>query len=71
MPCYDSRSSPDYVRQESFEEFRHNSPVAEMLCEVMTKITASKDYNALLIANLSPDVLIWWEEHQKRDKNKL
>lgn len=61
MPCYDERNEPDHVRDEAFREFRHNSPVADMLCSVLRTMTPFQ------ISQLRADVREWWAEHQRRD----
>lgn len=61
MPCYDSRNEPDNVRAEALREFTHNSPVAEMLCDLMRQ--ADDGY----VIDFSPELLAWWEEHKARD----
>ncbi len=65
MPCYDSRDSSENARAEAMREFRHNSPVAEMLCEVMRRISLKG-----MLYECSPAVVQWWEEHQRRDAAK-
>lgn len=62
MPCCDLRYEPSFVRSEAHKEYRHNSPVAELLCEAMqllTKMQADK---------YSPALTQWWAEHQERDQ---
>ena len=69
MPCYDSRSDPSYVREEAVAEarksFLHNSPVAELLCYVLTNTVPSKRA-PLLAANSK--LAHWWADHQERDR---
>lgn len=65
MPCYDSTTSPEYVRAEAIKEFTHNSPVAEMLCGVLTALIAT--------GNAVPPIDgldEWWRDHQRRDEAK-
>ena len=64
MPCYDDRNSPSEVRAETQKDFRHNSPVAEMLCFVLTNIDKAD------IATMPEEIQVWWKEHQIRDANK-
>ena len=64
MPCYDSRTDSSYVREEALREFRHNSPVAELLCEALTLLHAGRS------GDCSPALHQWWVEHQARDANK-
>lgn len=61
MPCYDSRDSPSYVREEARAEFRHNSDVAEMLCSVLSQLAAGNG------VTISAEMQLWWSEHQQRD----
>lgn len=71
MPCYDGRDSVSYARNEArsearaeaFREFRHNSPVAEMLCEAMQIIEANGLPVSVNLAN-------WWVEHKIRDSRR-
>ncbi len=65
MPCYDSRNEPGYVRKEALEEFTHNSPVAEMLCAVLT--TLEQEGEAF---PHHPGLKQWWSDHKSRDAAK-
>lgn len=76
MPCYDERNDPSYIRAELQEDtrrkveearvsFLHNSPVAELLCFVMTNTVPSKRA-PLLAANSK--LACWWRDHQERDR---
>lgn len=69
MPCYDERNEPSYVRAEAVAEarksFLHNSPVAELLCFVLTNTVPSKRA-PLLAANSK--LAHWWKDHQERDR---
>lgn len=62
MPCYDPRSEPSYVLAEAEKRWRHNSPIAELLCKTLKRIPEDQ------IKFLSADVQQWWVEHQERDK---
>jgi hypothetical protein len=62
MPCYDGRDRPEEVRKEALAEFRHNSPVAEMLCGLITVLQAEKR----TIPDI-PGLAAWWIEHRRRD----
>lgn len=66
MPCYDSRSDPDYVREDARREFRHNSDVAELLCFVLSHPMSV--VQACL--NNNPALAKWWAEHAERDRKK-
>lgn len=66
MPCYDSRD--DQPRVDLEREMRawvHNSPVAQMLCEVMGILEREQ-----LIKRVSWETYRWWCEHQRRDAAK-
>lgn len=76
MPCYDHRNDPSYIREEMREDtmrkveaarksFLHNSPVAELLCYVLTNTVPSKRA-PLLAANSK--LACWWNDHQERDR---
>lgn len=65
MPCYDHRNEPEYVRKEAREEFRHNSDVAELLCEAMKIIKAGG-----LAGQCSPALGTWSLEHDLRDRKR-
>ena len=56
MPCHDSRDEPSNVRAEALREYRHNSPVAELLCEAMKELESQK-----LLRTCSPALLQWWD----------
>jgi hypothetical protein len=62
MPCYDSRNEPENVRREAREEWMHNSPVAEMLCEAMSIIQDN-----LSVSYMTPRLHAWWTAHRQRD----
>lgn len=62
MPCYDPDSRPDAVRAEVLKEIRHNSDVAELLCEACRMLA---DDNRMRL--MSPALQVWWKEHQERD----
>ena len=64
MPCYDIRNSREYIVDEARIEYRHDSDVAELLCDLMKQIADGK------ITYLSPELLTWWDEHQRRDALK-
>lgn len=59
--------APDAVRAECMKEFRHNSPVAGMLCSVLRLLN---DVGMVTQPYVSRDVLEWWREHKERDANK-
>jgi hypothetical protein len=67
MPCYDPRDSSENVRAEALESFTHNSPVAEMLCAVMKRISPE---NRLVLGKEISGLTQWWTDHQARDAKK-
>lgn len=78
MPCYDgqwdgpmSRSCGSEIRTAK-KRWRHNSPVAEMLCDVIKKVDALPypTRSSLRLTDLPADAQEWWKEHQRRDARK-
>lgn len=69
MPCYDSRDSPEYKVQEARRDFRHNSDVAEMLCYLLKQVDAVKAGEEFEL-KLTPQIMLWWQEHKIRDAKK-
>lgn len=71
MPCYDERNSPSYVREETrqaaLEEYRHNSPVAELLCWTLKSM--EQETRVKFLAH-NKDLATWWGEHRTRDAEK-
>jgi len=69
MPCYDGRDSAESRSAEAVQaarkEFRHNSDVAQMLCDTLKKLEAD---NALHLVSVPTQ--IWWEEHKARDAKR-
>lgn len=63
MPCYDERGSgrTEYVRVTP-KEYRHNSPVAQMLCTILKRHPE--------LARINNDIRQWWKEHKERDKKE-
>lgn len=71
MPCYEPRESPAAIRAECAETYRHNSPVAEMLCEVIRYIERVTGPHAqIALREFSPELQQWWHEHKARDTRK-
>lgn len=62
MPCYDPDSRPDAVRADVLKEARHNSDVAQLLCEACQVLDGEGRMGIV-----SPELLQWWTEHQNRD----
>lgn len=80
MPCYDppltaeeERREYQKNREDQLKEFTHNSPVAEMLCALVTRLG---DTNKLedVLNNIDEKVEArlrhWWIEHKRRDDVK-
>jgi hypothetical protein len=70
MPCYDAGYEAqsrfdEQVRRE--KEWLHNSPVAELLCGVLSNLPASMIADAV---RRDPKVGHWWNDHQERDRKK-
>jgi hypothetical protein len=63
MPCYEPPRNPRAVEADCARRFRHNSPVAEMLCEAMTLLEVLCPVGV----RFSPQLLQWWKEHNIRD----
>lgn len=60
MPCYDERGS-GRVHTVTPREYRHNSPVASMLCYILRRhpeLATTKELRQ------------WWREHQERDRKE-
>jgi hypothetical protein len=67
MPCYDSRGDANTPegRDELLRSFTHNSPLAEIMCELMRRI----EYECPSLP--VPDAAAhWWKEHKARDAAK-
>jgi hypothetical protein len=66
MPCYDERGSGG-IREVRVtpKEYRHNSPVAEMLCGLCRQLE-KRDMMELL----GPKTRKWWAEHKRRDAER-
>jgi hypothetical protein len=65
MPCYDDRRGDPVEEARMAFNARHNSPLAELLCEAM-KIIAEAGAGS----KCSTALYNWWEEHKKRDGNR-
>lgn len=57
MPCHDGRDDPD---------FRHNSDVADMLCNLMTQL---EEHGR--IVEIPYPLQVWWQQHKERDLKRL
>jgi len=61
MPCYDSRSDPEYVAAETRKESQaYIDKLTRLLCKARTLYY---DENMAVPADLDQ----WWEEHKKVD----
>lgn len=62
MPCYDSRNSPDYVRQEVQAEMQGRvDQLTNWLCLTMGTL------EQLGFHAKDPELHKWWEEHKAWD----
>lgn len=61
MPCYDPRDSEEGRIDNARKAFRHNSDIAEMLCDLMKRLDPAD------VAQLPLATQQWWVEHQQRD----
>lgn len=68
MPCYDSRDNDvgESLRVAA-KEWHHNSPVAELLCGVLSNLPASMVSDAV---RRDPKLGHWWADHQERDRRR-
>lgn len=59
MPCYDSRTEPDYVRAETKKEFQADlDKLTRMLCEAIEYVDDHV---------MSKELLAWSQEHRRLD----
>lgn len=76
MPCYDPPHGATAVEvQQAVNnarlEFRHNSEVAQMLCEVLQHIErVTGPHMPTALEEFSPELQQWWAEHKQRDANR-
>lgn len=74
MPCFD----PDYNAQALFRQGReHTKRLEAMLCAVLTAAAKGgvqaaifHHYDAAEAGIPAKDVLDWWEQHQKEDRER-
>jgi hypothetical protein len=66
MPCYDAGYAADHARDRE-REWQHNSPVAELLCGVMSKMD---NRELAMYAPKGSKLWHWWQDHQERDRKK-
>jgi hypothetical protein len=67
MPCYDSRSSPSYVRKEAREEFKKDlDNLTKWLCGILGVLEQSP----VPFKIQDPELAEWWEEHKKLDEKR-
>lgn len=67
MPCYQPEPTYEEQKDSFYKEFKHNSELAEMLCELMARIEKVEGHES----HVSPRILEWWEEHKERDTMRL
>jgi hypothetical protein len=71
MPCYDERNSASSQVEASRKEWLHNSPIAELLCELMTKLAQQpRLYPESALYPKGSKLWYWWQDHQERDRKK-
>lgn len=74
MPCDESRSVNPREIEELKKEFIHNSPVAEMLCKIISHIGMENIENCLNTyepIEFMQELNKWWELHRKRDMKRI
>lgn len=62
MPCYDERSSPEYISREYSKQI---GELTEMLCEACGKLDAYGHMKAL-----SGNTQKWWAHHKAADEKR-
>lgn len=62
MPCYDSRSDPEYIRSEFKADI---DKLTRLLCEACTMLELGTD-----LKEGSSELRKWWEEHAKWDEQR-
>lgn len=67
MPCHTPEPTEEEERAYHYKDFKHNSELAEMLCELMARIEKVEGFET----HVSPKILEWWEEHKERDRARL
>lgn len=77
MPCNDGGyprddGLSDRQREALAEAFTHNSPVAELLCHVLTRISQNPGMRTMYTNLLTQNTALnrWWSDHQLRDAAK-
>lgn len=66
MPCRVEQWELEAIEKER-QEALHNGELSELFCSVMQLV----EENAAIFSSVSPDVLIWWAEHKKRDRTRV
>jgi hypothetical protein len=70
MPCYDSRSSTDYIETETRKESQaYVDKLTRMLCEAM-KAVDRFSADASRRATLSYELNEWWKQHKAVDAKR-
>jgi hypothetical protein len=64
MPCWDTHGTCESTHEKELWA-RHDSEVAEFLCQAMQAIDSGG-----APVPLPPGVMAWWEEHQDRDRRR-
>lgn len=76
MPCYDGRENERQVlvtdehRARLAAEWTHNSPVAELLCGLMTHMEPYGNVQFQSYLHNNPELRRWWRQHQERDRRR-
>lgn len=64
MPCFDSRSTYEYGKQESQAEI---NKLTRLLCEAMNKLEGGYGLDTVAI---STELKKWWDNHKKVDERR-
>lgn len=62
MPCYDERSSPEYISREYAQKI---AQLTEMLCEACGRLDHLNQ-----IKNVSGRTQTWWSKHKAEDEKR-
>ena len=62
MPCYDERSSPEYIYKESTAKI---DKLTRMLCTVLGSLPSTQ------VKSLNKEINDWWVKHQEWDRRRL
>lgn len=61
MPCYTPPPTEEETRAHYYEEFTHNSPLAQMMCDLCQILDRDTIHR---VGGLEA----WWGAHQRRDR---